>query len=155
MEVEQNEFGEIELGFKTKSIARKFVKVTSIMSVSYRNDKRRYSMQLIADILKGLSEDGLVTVEDLYGKKESDIIAIIKNSKYKDVWHTWQKAKNVHVSKTKPSGVYFVHQKAKVRYIDPLCRGERISKICKIAKAAIDKNLSYKMDNYIYLDFNL
>ncbi len=155
IEVEQNEFGEIELGFKTKSIARKFVKVTSIMSVSYRNDKRRYSMQLIADILKGLSEDGLVTVEDLYGKKESDIIAIIKNSKYKDVWHTWQKAKNVHVSKTKPSGVYFVHQKAKVRYIDPLCRGERISKICKIAKAAIDKNLSYKMDNYIYLDFNL
>ena len=28
-------------------------------------------------------------------------------------------------------------------------------KICKIAKNAIGKNLSYNMDNYIFLDFSL
>lgn len=154
IEIEKNESGEIELGFKTKAIARKFVKVTSTMSVSYRNDKRRYSMQFIADILKRLKDDGKITLEDLYDKKESDIIEIIQNSKYKDVFNTWAKAKTIHVSSTKPEGVYYVKQKVKVRYIDPLFKGERISKVCKIAKAAIDKNLSYKMDNYIYLDFN-
>lgn len=153
LEIQKNEFGEIELGFKTKALARKFVKITSIMSVSYRNDKRRYSMQLIADILKRLNDDGLISVSDLYDRKEADIIKIIQDSKYGEIFSIWQKAKNVHVSKTVPKNVYYVHLKAKVRYIDPLCQGERISKICKIAKAAIDKNLSYKMDNYIYLDF--
>ena len=43
----------------------------------------------------------------------------------------------------------------KVRYIDPLWNGKRISKQCKIAEKMISNNLSYKMDNYIYLDFKL
>ena len=151
IEVEQNELKEPELGFKTKRIARKFVQVTSKMSVFYRDDKTRFSMQFIADILKKLKDDGKITIEDLYDKKESDIIKIIKISKYRDDWNTWKNAKEIHVSKTPPKGAYYVHQKSKVRYIDPLVNGKRISKICKIAKNAIDKNLSYQMDGYIYL----
>ena len=155
IEIEQNELGELELGFKTKSIARKFVKVTSIMSVIYCDDRDRFSMQFIADILKGLKDSGEITVEALYDEKESDIIKIIENSRYGDVWNAWRKARKVNVSKTEPKNVYFVHQKTKIRYIDPLCKGERMSKICKIAKKAIDKSLSYDMNNYIYLDFEL
>lgn len=155
IEIEQNELKEPELGFKTKSIARKFVQVTSKMSVIYRDDKTRFSMQFIADILKKLKESGKITVEELYDKKESDIIRIIESSRYKDIWNTWRKAKKVNVSKTEPKDVYYVHQESKVRYIDPLCNGKRMSKICKIAKNAIDKNLSYNMDNYVYLDFKL
>ncbi|MBR5647645.1 hypothetical protein IKW73_01750 [Candidatus Saccharibacteria bacterium] len=155
IEIEKNEFGEIEIGFKTKAIARKFVKLTSKMSIIYRNDVTRFSMQFIADILKRLKDKEKITVEDLYNLKESEVISIIENSEYRDIFNTWRTAKKIHVSKEKPNGVYYVHQKSKVRYIDPLCQGERISKICKIAKAAIDKNLSYKMDNYIYLDFKL
>ena len=52
IEIEKNKSGEIELGFKTKAIARKFVEVTSKMSVIYRDDRTRFSMQFIADILK-------------------------------------------------------------------------------------------------------
>ena len=59
------------------------------------------------------------------------------------------------VSKTEPTNVYYVNHGAKVRYIDPLVKGERISNICKIAKNMIDKNLSYDMTKYVYLDFNL
>ena len=155
IEIEQNESGEPELSFKTKSIAKKFVQVTSKMSVIYRDDRTRFSMQFIADILKGLKESGKITVEELYDKKESDIIRIIESSKYRDIWNTWRKAKKVNVSKTQPKNVYCVHQKSKVRYIDPLCNGKRMSEICKIAKNAINKNLSYDMDNYVYLDFKL
>ena len=154
IEIEQNEFGEAELGFKTKAIARKFVKITNEMSVNYRCDENRFSMQFIADILKRLKDENKITIEDLYDLKESEIIKIIEKSKYKDIFDAWRKAKKINTSKNKPEGVYSVHQKAKVRYIDPLCNGERMSKICKIAKSAIDKNLSYDMDNYIYLDFD-
>ena len=37
---------------------------------------------------------------------------------------------------------------------DPLFNGERISKCCKIANKMIENNLSYDMNNYVYLDFN-
>ena len=40
---------------------------------------------------------------------------------------------------------------AKVRYIDPLWQGERMSKACKIVKNYIEKNLAYKMEGYLYL----
>lgn len=152
--VDKNEDDEIELGFKTKKIAREFVKYTSLLSVIYREDRTRYSMQFIADLLKRLSNDGLIERKDLYILKESEIIDIINNSKYKDIFNLWVKAKKIKVSET-PVDYYFVHHGAKIRYINPLVRGKRMADICKIAKRYIDKNLEYNMDNYIYLDFKM
>lgn len=154
IEIEKNEKGEVELGFKTKKIARNFVKVTSRLSVIYREDRTRYSMQLIADILKRLSDENKITKEDLYKLKESDVISIIENSKYSKIFDIWKHTKKVKTSKEKPENVYYVHHGAKVRYIDPLFNGERMSKCCKIAKKYIDNNLAYDMNNYVYLDFN-
>lgn len=152
--LDKDEDGTLELSFKSKATALEFVKITSKLSIIYRDDKTRYSMQLIADIIKKLNEDGLITKEDLYNKKESEIIEIIENSKYKDIFNIWKNAKNVKVSKEKPENVYFVHHGAKIRYIDPLVNKKRISSISEEAKKEIDKNLSYDMNNYVYLDFN-
>ena len=154
IEIQTNEENIIELGFKTKKIARSFVKVTSNLSIIYREDRTRYSMQLIADILKRLNAENKISIKDLYELKERDVIDIIENSKYKNIFNIWKNATKVMVSKEKPKDVYFVHHGAKVRYIDPLFNGKRISKSCKLAKNMIDKNLSYNMDNYVYLNFN-
>ena len=59
IEIQKNETNEIELGFKTKNIARTFVKITSRLSVIYREDRTRYSMQFIADILKRLNAQNI------------------------------------------------------------------------------------------------
>ncbi len=150
----KDEDGTLELSFTSKETALEFVKITSKLSIIYRDDKTRYSMQLIADIIKKLNEDGLITKDDLYNKKESEIIEIIENSKYKEIFNIWKNAKNIKVSKEKPENVYFVHHGAKIRYIDPLVNKRRISSISKEAKKEIDKNLSYDMNNYVYLDFN-
>ena len=152
--LDKDEDGTLELSFKLKETALEFVKITSKLSIIYREDRTRYSMQLIADIIKKLNEDGLITKEDLYNMKESEVIEIIENSKYKDIFNTWKNAKNVKVSKEKPKNVYFVHHGAKIRYIDPLVNKRRVSSIIKEAKKEIDKNLSYDMNNYVYLDFN-
>ena len=152
--LDKDEEGTLELSFKSKETALEFVKITSKLSIIYRDDKTRYSMQLIADIIKKLNEDGLITKEDLYNMKESEIIEIIENSKYKDIFNIWKNAKNIKVSKEKPENVYFVHHGAKIRYIDPLVNKKRISSISEEAKEEIDKNLSYDMNNYVYLDFN-
>lgn len=155
IEIQKNENNEIELGFKTKRIAREFVKVTSKLSIIYREDRTRYSMQFIADILKKLSEDNKISKKDLYELKESEIINIIKKSKYNKIFEIWKNAKKVKVTKEKPNNVYYVNHGAKIRYIDPLLNGKRISNECKIAKRMIDKNLSYDMENYVYLDLKI
>ena len=154
IEIQSNEENEIELGFKTKKIARNFVKVTSRLSVIYREDRTRYSMQLLADILKRLSNENKISKKDLYELKESDVISIIENSKYNNIFNIWKNAKKVKISKEEPKDVYYVHHGAKVRYIDPLFNGKRISKCCKIANRFIENNLAYDMNNYVYLDFN-
>ena len=154
IEIQTNEEKEIELGFKTKKIARNFVKVTSRLSVIYRENRTRYSMQLIADILKRLSDENKISKKDLYELKESEVIDIIESSKYNDIFNIWKNAKKVKISKEEPQNVYYVHHGAKIRYIDPLFNGERISKCCKIANKMIENNLSYDMNNYVYLDFN-
>lgn len=80
-------------------------------------------MQLIADILKRLSDENKIS-------------------------------KKVKLSKEEPQNVYYVHHGAKIRYIDPLFNCERISKCCKIINKMIKNNLSYYMNNYVYLDFD-
>ena len=152
IEIQKDENGIDELSFKTKSIARKFVKVTSRLSVIYREDRTRYSMQFLADIMKKLSEEGKISREDLYILKESDVIEIIENSKYKDVYKIWKETKRVKLSVEEPKNVYYIKLGAKVRYIDPLVNGKRITDICKLAKNMIDKNLSYDMTKYVYID---
>ncbi len=153
IEIQKNEEDEIELGFKTKKIARNFVKITSRLSIIYREDRTRYSMQLIADILKKLNEENKISKKDLYEMKESEVINIIESSKYKGIFNTWRKAKRVQVSKDTPKDVYYVHHGAKIRYIDPLYNGERMSKCCKIVKNMIENNLSFDMNKFVYLDF--
>ena len=156
IEIQHDENGVIELGFKTKKLARRFVKNTSFLSVAYRDDGTRFYMQLVADILKRISDDGLITKADLYNMKEKEVIDLILNSKYGDIYRQVLESPKVKTSLEEPKDVYYVHHGAKVRYINPLVNGERIADICKIAKGMIDKNLSYEMnDKYLYLDFKL
>ena len=154
IEVQKNSSLIVELGFQTLEIAEKFVDITSQLSVIYREDRTRYSMQFLADILKKMNDDKIIYKEDLYRLSEEEVIQMIEKSKYHEVFEKWKKARKVKISSDKPEGVYFVHHGAKIRYIIPLVRGERIIDLSKKAKDAIERNLSYDMSRYVYLDFD-
>jgi hypothetical protein len=51
---------------------------------------------------------------------EAEIIKIIENSDYKDIFEKWKNSKEVIVSKIKPEGEFYIHLTAKIRYINPL-----------------------------------
>lgn len=153
--IKYNEENTPELGFSTKEIALSFLEMTSKLSIIYREDRTRYSMQFIADILLKLSEEGKITKEDLYKIKEQDIIQMIELSKYSEAFKAWQNASYVKTSDTKPENVYWVNHGAKIRYIDPLLNNERLSKINENASKILQKNLSYNMNKYVYLDLNI
>ena len=150
--IQTNPVGEAELGFRNTNHACNFVKVTSNLSVSYRDDRARYSMQFIADVLKCLNQDNMITIDDLYRLSEEDVIEIVKKSKYGKAFETWANAKEIKTSLAEPRDVYYVHHGAKIRYIDPLVSGERVSKLSSLANDYIKQNLAQDMSSYVYLD---
>ena len=152
--IQSNENNVSELGFKTLDIAMRFVRAMSKLAIIYLEERTRYSMQFLADIVKKLNEENLIIIKDLYSKKENDVIKIIESSRYSKVYNIWKNAKKVNISNQQPEGVYFVHHGAKRRYINPLVNGKRITLIEKEAKELIDKVLNYDMSAYIWLDFD-
>ena len=149
-----------EMCFKDEEIAERFVEVMSELSILYMDDKRRYSMQFLADIMKKMSELGKITVKDLYELSEAEIINRIKSCKDYNIcecFRIWQNGLDVKTSNKELANKYCVKIPAKKRYINPLVKTSngifRISDISSIAKNNIDKCINYTFDRFIYMDF--
>ncbi len=151
LEIQKNENGEIEIGFKDKDVARDFAFLACKLSKIYRGEVSRYSMQFLADIVKKLNEEKVIKKDDLFKLSEKEVIEIIKNSKYGEYFKIWSQASHLERSKDKIDGIYQVKIRAKTRYIDPLCKGERMSKIDEATKKEIEKNFLFDMNDYLYL----
>lgn len=157
IEIQKNEQGIEELGFKDIKIAEKFVKGMRILSNSYIDNKTKFSMQFLADIMKIMSSQKLITKKDLYELSEKEVIERIENCDYADIsqkFDMWKNAHEIKESDEKVKDKYCVSIDAKIRYINPLVNGIRISEISEVAKEEIQKALEFKTRKYAYLDFD-
>lgn len=157
----QKEDGTLEMCFRDKEICERFVEVMSELSIFYMDDKRRFGMQLLADIMRKMSDLGIISVRDLYELSEDEIINIINNCKdynISECFKIWQDGLDVKTSGEKLPNRYCIKVNAKKRYIDPLVQTEngfeRISKISSSAKKCINDCLNYTFNRYVYMDFD-
>ena len=162
IEVQKNEDGILELGFKDLKVAEKFVKNMSILSKIYISNEVKFSMQFLADVVKKMNERNLITIEDLYTLSEREIIDKIERSDDKNLtkcFYIWKNAEYIKESDNYIKDKYCLNIKAKTRYIVPLVRNEnefiRIDKLSKSAKEDIESILNYTPKKYAYLDFKL
>ena len=158
IEIQKNEQGIEELGFKDIKIAEKFVKGMRILSNSYIDNKTKFSMQFLADIMKIMSSQNLITKKDLYELSEKEVIERIENCDYAEIsqkFDMWKNAHEIKESDEKVKDKYCVSIDAKIRYINPLVNGIRISEISEVAKEEIQKALEFKTKKYAYLDFDI
>ncbi len=160
IEVQKNEDNIEELGFEDKEVAEKFVHVMSKLSSSYIQNKTKFSMQFLADIMKKMSEKNLISKRDLYSLSEKEVIEKIENCELDNIsenFNFWKNATEIKESDTSIAGKYGVSIKAKIRYIVPLVRVQdefiRINRISKEASQDIEKALNFKTRKYAYLDF--
>ena len=161
IEIQENEEGIQELGFKDLKIAEKFVHTMSILSRLYRREKTVFSMQLLADIIKKMSDKNMISVSDLYKLSEKEVIEKIEHCNDENIskcFNIWRNATEINTSEILPINKYYVSiEKMKVRYINSLVRNdnkyERIYDISENAKEDIEKTLNYKTAKYTYLDF--
>lgn len=157
IEIQKNEQGIEKLGFKDIKIAEKFVKGMRILSNSYIDNKTKFSMQFLADIMKIMSSQNLITKKDLYELSEKEVIERIENCDYAEIsqkFDMWKNAHEIKESDEKVKDKYCVSIDAKIRYINPLVNGIRISEISEVAKEEIQKALEFKTKKYAYLDFD-
>ena len=162
IEVQKDEDGIQELGFKNIELAEKFVHNMSILSMGYLSNKVKFSMQFLADVVKKLNEKNIITMEDLYELSEKDIIDKIEKSNDDNLvecFEKWRNAKELKESEQYIKDKYCLNIKAKMRYIVPLVRKDnefvRINEISNSAKEEIENVLNYKTKKYAYLDFKL
>ena len=157
IEIQKNEQGIEELGFKDIKIAEKFVKGMRILSNSYIDNKTKFSMQFLADIMKIMSSQNLITKKDLYELSEKEVIEKIEKCDYAEIsqkFDMWKNAHEIKESDEKVKDKYCVSIDAKIRYINPLVNGIRIIEISEVAKEEIQKALEFKTKKYAYLDFD-
>ena len=161
IEIQQNEEEIPELGFKHIKIAEKFVNTMSKLSHIYVGNKTKYSMQLIADIVKKMYEQKLITKKDLYTLSEKEVIQKIENcpiGNLSDCFKKWKLATKIKESDELVKDKYCVNIKVKQRYIVPLVEENnqfvRVDTISESAKKDIDSFLNYKPKKYAYLNFN-
>ena len=160
IEVQKDEEGIPELGFKHKEIAEKFVKTMSKLSCIYVGNETKYSMQLIADIVKKMYEQNLITKKYLYTLSEKEVIQKIENcpiGNLSNCFKKWKLATKIQESDELPKDKYAVDIKVKQRYIVPLVEEGnefvRIDTVSESAKENINHFLNYKPKKYAYLDF--
>jgi len=160
IEIQKNEEGIEELGFKDKEIAEKFVENMSELSSLYITNKTKLTMQFLADIMKKMSEYNLISKNELYNLSEKEVIEIIENCEYENIsksFKVWKNATQIKESDTFIEDKYAINiENAKIRYINPLVKFEykytRISNVSDKAKKDIEKALSFKTKKYAYLD---
>lgn len=157
----EKEDGTPEMCFKDKEIAERFVEVMSELSILYMDDKRRFGMQLLADIMKRMSTLGIISADDLYELSEEEVINKIRNCEdynISECFKIWQDGLDVKISNEEITNKYCINVKAKKRYIDPLVKTEngveRIGNISDRAKEYINKCLDYTFNRYVYMDFD-
>ncbi len=162
IQVFEKENGEPEMAFTDVKLAEEFVEHMSKLSVYYMGDVRRFSMQFLADVMKIMSANNLISVDDLYVRSEDEVVKMIEDCKFENLaecFRSWRNATEVKTSNVQIPNSYCIKTKAKKRYIDPLVKTDkgliRISEISAKAKADIDKCKNFTFDEYLYLDFNL
>ena len=161
LEIQKNEDGIEELGFKDLKVAEKFVHTMSQLSSMYIDSKTKFSMQFLADIMKKMSSQNLITANELYTLKEKDVIERIEECSYDNIskcFEIWRNSKTINESDEEIEDKYLVSVKAKIRYSIPLVNVNneyiRIDKISETAKEDIERAKNYKTKKYAYLDFN-
>lgn len=83
IEIQEDENGIEELGFKDIAIAEKFVHTMSILSRLYCREKTLFTMQMLADIMRIMSDNNLINISEMYNLSEKEVIEKIEKCNVK------------------------------------------------------------------------
>ena len=106
-------------------------------------------MKYISELIKLAIDRKLISLEDLYTMKESEICNIFDNN-----FNTWKYFKNIKYlinSNNIPNNIFYISFDTKRRYVIPLVRiNNKNIRLDKIYKDIYDKLYNYSSYKYCY-----
>lgn len=157
MKVLKNENGKEEIGFSDVEIAEQFYLGAHTYSMVLQQNEDRFIMQFIADVLKELVAEKLLSVDDFYQLSEDEIIQIIEQSKLGEIWSIFRKTKSIERSNSMPEDSLYTIEcfETKKRYVIPLCEycGNiiRLNEISSLCSKLLQEYQTYRDSNYAYI----
>lgn len=127
--------------------------MNAIYAKELQGNNDKYVMKYISEIVKKAVANQYITLEDLYHKKESEIIDIFR--KYFPSWQLFEKATSLVRTEDTPTNFYVSFQ-TKKRNTIPLVRvgasSKRITDISEEAYQLYQELKDYKDTNYAYIE---
>ena len=153
-----NEDDIIELGFKDKEIAEKFVNGASKMWMVFLGNKDKLVMQFIADSMKTAINKKVFEEADLYKYSEIEIINKIINCNETNLsnnFKNFMESVDINEGGTPPKDNYYIGFDVKKRYINPLVKDTRLTDLSAKSKELIEQVRNYKFENYAWFQFRV
>lgn len=150
----ENEDGNPEIGFKDINIAEKFAFMVYNYAKELQGNTDKYVMKYISEIVKLALERKIISLEDLYSKKEETICNIF-NKNFK----SWKKFNNATIltrTNNLPKNDFFISFETKKRNTIPLVYtsigNKRINTISDNTKKQYNELNTYKDTKYAYIE---
>ncbi len=160
MKTLRNKNGKEEIGFRSIEAAEYFYRGAHTYSIALQQNEDRLMMQLIADVLKTLVQDGILTIEQFYQLTEQEIIEKILTSNQKTLWTSFTTLTQIERSETKPTNAQYqiTSFPTKKRYVIPLCEYHgtvvRLNEISALCNQLLQEYNSYQDSKYAYIKKN-
>lgn len=146
-----NEENHPELGFANLSISKKFAKMVSVYAIELQGNNDKFVMRYISDALDKVFKNNLININDLYVKKESEIINILNNNL--SSWKLFANSNKVTKTNILPKQ-YHISIETKKRTVIPLIlQNNQIVRINEISTITpiYDKINNYHDTKYAYI----
>ena len=138
---------------KEVKIAEKFVCMVYNYAKELQRNTDKYVMKYISEIVKLAVQRNLVSLEDLYTKREKDICDIFAKNFLS--WSIFNEASTLVQSEVEPNDVFFISFDAKKRNAIPLIQtpygSRRITEVSDKALEKYNELREYKDSKYAYV----
>lgn len=154
MKILTNEEGNPEIGFSDIEIAEKFASMVYNYAKELQGNTDKFVMKYISEIVKLSVKRELISLEDLYMKREEDICSIFNKNFLS--WKIFNETSQLIRTANEPNNRFYISFETKKRNTIPLVHTEggnkRIIEISNIALNIYDELNQYKDSTYAYVE---
>lgn len=150
----ENEDGNPEIGFSNIEIAEKFSSMVYYYAKELQGNTDKFVMKYISDIVKLSVKRKLISLEDLYMKKEEELCGIFNKNFLS--WKIFNRTSNLIRTDNEPSDRFYISFETKKRNTIPLVHiggsDKRLTQISDVALNIYSELEQYKDSTYAYVE---
>lgn len=149
-----NEEGNPEIGFSDIEVSEKFASMVYNYAKELQGNTDKFVMKYISEVVKLSVKRKIVSLEDLYTKKEEELCAIFNKNFLS--WKAFGETSKLIRTNNEPNNRFYISFETKKRNTIPLVYtasgNKRIIEISNVAQNIYDELKQYKDSTYAYIE---